>query len=366
MTPADLPASEPAVLVVNLAALRANYEKLRALAGEAECAAVVKANAYGLDVRQAVPALLASGCRTFFVATPKEALDVRAMSTDCTVYVLDGLLPGTSQQYVDASLRPVLGSLEQLHEWRGTAAPAALHADTGMSRLGLQPSDVDALADDPASLNDTHIDLFMSHLACGDDRKSDMNTQQRNAFVSSRQRLGIQKGSLANSAGTLFGPDYHFDLVRPGIALYGGEAINDEPNPMRPVVSLYAQILQVRDLSPGDPIGYGSTYRVSRPSRIATIGAGYADGVFRSLSSADNQPPATVRIHGTPAPVVGRVSMDLITIDVTDIPDVQRGHWAELLGEHITVDDVARRAGTIGYEVLTRLGQRYHRIYVGA
>jgi alanine racemase len=235
-----------------------------------------------------------------------------------------------------------------------------------MNRLGMTPAEVDALAANPAPFDAFPIALVMSHLACGDTPASPMNARQKALFDVLRAKLPEAPASLANSAGTLLGADYRYDLVRPGIALYGGRAVEGRPNPAAKVVRVEARILQIREAAAGEVIGYGATYTLTRPSRIATLATGYADGFLRSISGPIGRPPPPAYVAGYPAPIIGRISMDLVTIDVTDIPAAlaQRGAWAELIGRHVQVDDLADSSGTIGYEVLTRLGPRFQRVYV--
>jgi alanine racemase len=360
------------LLTVDLAGIKANWRWLAAVAKDAECAGVVKADAYGLGLEPVVAALWDAGCRTFCVATLVEGARLTAVLPNATVYVLDGLMPGTAGVYPERGLRPVLGSLAEIAEWAaysravGSRLPAAVHIDTGMNRLGMPAAEVHALAADPAPLADFTVSLVMSHLACGDTPGSPMNGRQKAAFDALRAMLPDAPASLSNSAGTLLGADYRYDLVRPGIALYGGRAIEGRPNPAAKVVRVEARILQIREAPAGGVVGYGATYTLARPSRIATIAAGYADGFLRSISGPIGRPPPPAYIGGYPAPIVGRVSMDLVTIDATDVPPAlaQRGAWAELIGRHVQIDDLADSSGTIGYEVLTRLGPRFQRIYI--
>jgi alanine racemase len=370
--PAAISAAARALLTVDLAGIKANWRWLSAVAHGAECAGVVKADAYGLGIERVVAALWEAGCRTFFVATLVEGARLKAVLPQATAYVLDGLMPATAPAYPDRDLRPVLGSRAEIEEWaaycRSTGAklPAAVQIDTGMNRLGLPASEVHALAAEPSPLGDFTLALVMSHLACADTVGSPMSARQKAKFDALRALLPPAPASLANSAGTLLGADYRYDLVRPGIALYGGRAVEGRPNPAAKVVRVEARILQVREISAGEVVGYGATFTATRPSRIATIATGYADGFLRSISGPIGRPPPPAHIAGYPAPIVGRVSMDLVTLDVTDIPPAlaRRGAWAELIGRHVQVDDLADSSGTIGYEVLTRLGPRFQRIYV--
>jgi len=366
-----IPADARAVLRIDLAALRANWAALNEVSGDAECAGVIKADAYGLGLEQIARALVNEGCRTFFCATLDEARRMRLVQPGVTIYVLDGLLPGAEAHYGGFDLRPVLGSAAEVHDWAsycresGRRRPAALHIDTGINRLGMPPPEVEQLAADPAIFGHFTVALVMSHLACADEPTHPKNAQQRVLFDSLRAKLPAAPASLANSGGTFLGADYHYDLVRPGIALYGGRALEGHPNPMGTVVRLAARILQVRHTLPGDTIGYGATFAVERPMRVATLACGYADGFLRALSGPSGKPGPVGFIGEYPVPVVGRVSMDLITVDTTDVPDklVQRGGWVEVMGERVTLDDLTDRAGTIGYELLTRLGRRVHRVY---
>jgi alanine racemase len=311
------------------------------------------------------------GCKTFFVATLAEAQRVRAVQPGANIYVLDGLLPGAAPAYAGFDLRPCLGSLAEVREWAaycdaiGRRLRAAVHLDTGMNRLGLSPGEVHQLATERALFDKFDCVLVMSHLACADDPAHPMNARQRSSFDALRAKLPPAPASLANSGGVFLGPEYHYDIVRPGIALYGGRATEGDANPMRWVVQLQARILQVREAAEGDTVGYGATYTCHRPTRVATIACGYADGFLRAISRVGQSSGAVGFIGPHPVPVIGRVSMDLITVDVTGVPDslAARGGWVEVLGSKTTVDDLTDRAGTIGYELLTRLGRRVHRIY---
>jgi alanine racemase len=369
-----VPLSARAVLTVDLAALRANWAQLNQVSGRAECAGVIKADAYGLGLAPIARALTNEGCKTFFVATVDEGRAARAVQPGATIYVLDGLLPGAEAQYTGFDLRPVLSSLPEVRDWaaysrsRGRRLAAALHLDTGMNRMGMGEAELDQLLASPELLAAFELSLVVSHLACADHAGNPMNELQRQRFEALRARLPPAPASLSNSGGTFMGPRFQFDLVRPGIALYGGRAHEDTPNPMRPVVRLAARILQVRDVPSGATIGYGATYKVQHASRIATIACGYADGFLRALSVATGEAGPVGYIGDYPVPIVGRVSMDFTTVDVTSVPLelARRGAWVEVIGNRVTVDDLTDRAGTIGYELLSRLGQRVYRIYEGA
>jgi alanine racemase len=368
-----IPPDARAVLRIDLDALRANWAQLNRVSGRSECAGVIKADAYGLGLEPIARALTREGCRTFFVATLDEGRRARGVQPGATIYVLDGLLPGAEEYYAGFDLRPVLASLEEIRDWGAFCRvskrrlPAAIHIDTGMNRLGMPPAEVDRLAAAPELLESFDVALVMSHLACADEPDHPMNAAQRALFDRLRAKLPPAPASLANSGGTFLGREYHYDLVRPGIALYGGRAFEGRPNPMQTVVRLSAKILQVREVPPGQVVGYGATYRVERPSRIATVACGYADGFLRALSGPTGHPGPAGYIGPHPVPVVGLVSMDLISIDVTEVPEklACRGAWVEVMGDRVTVDDLTDRAGTIGYELLSRLGRRVHRVYEG-
>ncbi len=368
---ARAPPHATGVAIVRLGAIRRNYRKLRDLAQPAETAAAVKANAYGLGVEEVFPALENEGCRTAFVATPGEAQALRALSK-AAIYVLDGLLPGTAPLLEEIGARPVLSSLDEISEWGayykagGAPLPAAIHVDTGMSRLGLPGEHARLVAQTPELLSRFDLRLVMSHLACADDSRHPKNEAQRARFAELASFFPGVPRSLANSGGILLGAPYRFELTRPGIALYGGRPGLSGTNPMEPVLWLFTRVAEVSWASEGQSVGYGAAQTLKRRTRIATATAGYADGYFRALSASDalDGPPGFIGAHRLP--MLGRVSMDLITFDATDVPEekVRRGGFIELLGERVTVDDLASFAGTIGYEVLTSLGRRYNRVYV--
>ena len=367
-----VPIDARAVLRINLEALRANWATINRNSGAAECAGVIKADAYGLGLEEIATALRDEGCKTFFVATLAEARRLRAIDPSIVIYVLDGLLKGAAAHYAGFDLRPCLGSIDEVVEWsafcvgKDQRLRAALHVDTGINRLGLPADEVDQLAASPDVLAKFRVSLIMSHLACADEPAHPMNRRQQKAFEVLRAKLPAAPASLANSAGTFLGPDFQYDLVRPGIALFGGRAFVGEANPMQWVVELKARILQVRDVAEGESVGYGASYTCDRPTRVATIACGYADGFLRAISRVDRSAGAVGFIGPHAVPVIGRVSMDLITLDVTNVPPAlaKRGEWVEVLGSRTTIDDLTDRAGTIGYELLTRLGRRVHRIYV--
>jgi alanine racemase len=312
------------------------------------------------------------GCRTFFVAHVAEGIDLRRiLGPGTAIYVLNGILPATEDDFLDHELIPVLNSLPQLELWLRAAGSgdktlaAALHIDTGMARLGLTPNEAADLAADlrrgPERLAGLDLHFFVSHLACADEPGHGLNGEQRRSFDGHLAALPPARASLANSAAIFLGPEYHYDLVRPGIALYGGNPRPGRANPMRAVVRLSARIIQVREINTPQSVGYGATYRATGRRRIATVPVGYGDGYPRALSGQ-----GVAYIAGISVPIVGRVSMDLITLDVTEAPlaAVQPGALVDLIGgDGPSLDDVAERAGTIGYELLTALGGRYHRRY---
>ncbi len=360
------------VLHIDLDALAGNWKALAARVAPAECGAVVKADAYGLGIDRVLPALAAAGCRSFFVATPREAAEARALDASVRIFLLDGLFPGAADAVLAASAIPCLASLAEVEEWSaharriGARLASALHVDSGLNRLGMPSSEVDVLLARPDLLAPLDVVLVMSHLAAADDPADPANAAQHRSFEQLRNRLPRVKASLAASDGLMLGPAFHFDLVRPGYALYGGQAFRGARAPVTPVVSVHARVLQVRDVPRGGAVGYSGAWRAKRPSRIATLAAGYADGFARTASATNDTPGGSVVLHGVRLPIVGRVSMDLVTVDVTDCPtQVVRGDLAELLGERLPLETAGAEARTIGYEVLTRLGRRYERLYVG-
>jgi alanine racemase len=354
--------SETALLTVDLFALTQNWRRLAERCAPAECAAVVKANAYGLGLEPVMRALLAAGCDTFFVATVFEGERARAVSKEAIVYVLDGLAPGAAPRLKAAGLRPVLNSLAEIGEWSDAGA-AALHFDTGMNRLGLAPGEAGAAA--AAFSRGAAPCLVMSHFVSAQSPNDPRNARQIEAFAAIRAHFPGVPASLCNSSGIFLPSKPHLDLARPGYALYGGNPTPGQPNPMRAALRLEARILATREIDAGECVGYDATWTATRRTRLATIGAGYADGLPIGASSGLSRPPAEALVAGRRRPIVGRVSMDFVVLDVTEAPEAKRGDWVEILGEEIGVDDLAARAGTIGYEILTRLGARYARRYVG-
>jgi len=360
------------LLFIDLNALRANYRYLQNMAPGAETAGVVKADGYGLGAVPVARALSAEGCRTFFVATLTEAEALRAALPEAVVYVLDGLFPGAADRFAQTRLRPVLGDLAEVEEWAvycratGYPGPAAIHVDTGFNRLGLDLPGVQTLAARSNWLDAFQTSLIMSHLACADTPNHPKTDAQTTLFDEMRALLPPAPASLAASGAIQLSTRYHYDLTRAGVALYGGNSLAGAP-PMTPVVTLLGRIATVRDAAAGETVGYGAVHTLTRRARIAVVSAGYADGYIRLLGGSDARSGASGYIGPYQAPALGRVSMDLCAFDVTDVPQslAQRGGWIELLGQHVTVDDVAERAQTIGYEVLTSLGCRYARHYLG-
>ncbi len=367
-----------AILTIDLGALAQNWRKLRHYSTPAECGAVVKADAYGIGIEQAVRTLAAAGCRTFFVAQASEGARVRAAlnkQDGYRIYCLNGLLPGPQvfDAFIEHDLRPVIGSRAELDAWIKQGAlhlqqmPVALQFNTGMNRLGIDAHDAaEVLAVLRAAGVESKIDYVMSHFVSSEAERDPLNGAQIKAFDLVRNVFAGFRFSLANSSGIMLPQKPHYDLVRPGYALYGGNPSPGVPNSMQPVVKLQAPIIQLRSIEAGESTGYNAQWTAKRRSRLATIGIGYADGLPRSAMSTPEKPGAQAEIAGRLCPLVGRVSMDLIVLDVTDVPESELapGAMAELLGERISIDDLGERAGTIGYEILTSLGRRYHRVYL--
>ena len=348
---------------IDLTALCENFAMLRAAAPSAETTAVVKCDAYGLGLAPVALALATrEQCRTFFVAYPEEGVQLREtlgdVVPDATIYVFNGPLPDTIPVFETASLTPVINSLEQARDWatQNPSAPCAVHIDTGMNRLGAPGADASALA----ALTGLNVEMVMSHLACGSDAMNVMNATQRDAFIETAKLFPNAKRSFAASAGVLMDASYHFDLTRPGIALYGGTPFDVDDARIKPVASLNAPVVQIRRLSPGETVGYGATFTATRPTTIATVALGYGDGF---LTAGSNR--ATAAIGGERAKIAGRVSMDLIGLDVTDFkkpPEI--GAIAEFFGRSVSLFEAATACATAPYELLTGLGGRVDRRYV--
>ena len=365
------------VLDIDLGAIVANWRKLRSLVAPAACAAVIKADAYGTGLVESGGALAAAGCETFFVAVPSEGVALRAKCPSATIYILNGLAAGQGALYLAHRLRPVLGSSAEVAEWRSELRGdvdrgfAALHVDTGMNRLGLSLEDFASLMGASSSKGlGFPLALVMSHFVASEEPRHPLNESQMRKFKEVRALCPDIPASLANSSGIFLGREAHHDLARPGYALFGGNPTPSSENPMRNVVTLTVPIVQTRIIEQGESVGYNAQWRARQRCRIATLSAGYADGYPRGASVSEARlkaasPIAYAIIAERRCPFVGRISMDLITVDVSDVPEsaVKRGDPAVLMGAELTVDEVARRADTIGYEVLTRLGRRYERRY---
>lgn len=350
-------------MTVSLRAIAENYDLVAGLAPETECAAVVKADAYGLGAEQVAPVLAARAAKTFFVAHLDEGIALRAVLPDVRIFVLHGFMPGCEGSMQAHGLIPVLNDPDQVRSWKRfcekneQAFPAALQFDTGMSRFGLSPADLQ----DRTVFEGLNLQLVMSHLACADEPDNPANDVQRQRFVDMAAHFPGIPRSLSASSGIFLGPEYHFELIRPGAALYG-IAPSKGNRMLRPVVSLDARIVQIRTVEAGDRVGYGLSWTASKQTRVATLGLGYADGFFRAQEGR-----GAVWHDRTRLPVIGRVSMDSISVDLTEAPaDLEAGDVLSVLGPAQDVDALARSAGTIGYEVLTSLGSRFHRVYVPA
>jgi alanine racemase len=366
------PTEAGGVLTIDLAAVESNWKRLAGLTVPVECAAVVKADGYGCGLEPVTRTLHRAGCRTFFVADVAEGRRARTVAPDATIYVLNGVMPGSAQAFAADHLRPVINSTTELAEWDAFVATknwrggAALHVDTGMNRLGITVEEAAAIA--PRLQSENHgFTLVMSHLACAESPDHPMNARQLRLFRDIRMVYRGVASSLANSSGIFLGERAYCDLVRPGVALYGVNPTPGKANPMRRVVELKGRIIQVRTIDKGETVGYGAAFTAGRASRIAIIAVGYADGFLRSAGTARGKPAAEVIVAGKRCPLAGRVSMDVLAVDVTDVAEgaVRRGDFATLIGDRVSVDDLAAGMGTIGYEVLTDLGRRYHRLYKG-
>src|SRR4051812_34130812 len=366
------------LLTIDLDALAANWRTLRDRARGAECAAVIKADGYGIGLEPALRALARAGCRTYFVAHLSEGARARAVNRDAMIYVLNGLLPRAAPAYAGHALRPILGSQDEIAEWddfchaQRRRLPAAVHVDTGMNRLGLPVAEALRLAGD-SLMRCFEPALLMSHLVSAEASHDPVNARQIAAFARVRAAFGGVPASLANSSGIFLSQRPYYDLVRPGYALYGGNPTPGAANPMRPVVRLEAPIMQVRAVEAGGTAGYNGTWTVPERRRLATLSVGYADGYLRAGSLTDakasaGSPAGAIIVAGRRCPGGGRLSIDLLSVDVSGVPEGagRRGDRAVLIGDDLTVDEVGERAGTIGYEILTSLGRRYARAYHGA
>jgi alanine racemase len=370
MTSGPTQAEAGGILTIDLAAITANYRALTRRVLPAECTAVVKANGYGCGLEQVTATLVAAGCKTFFVSQLDEARRVRALTPTATIYVLNGFPAGTGPALAQIDAQPVINSAVELAEWdqfvlaSGWRGGIGLHVDTGMNRLGLSLDEAAAIA--PRIHAGNHgITLLMSHFACSEEPANPLNGHQIRRFREIRTLYRGIPASLANSSGIYLGPAAHCDLVRPGAALYGINPTPNAANPMQPVVDLRARVLQIRSVAKGDTVGYGATWTAERDTRLAIVAAGYADGYPRAAIATAGEPGRQVLVGSIRCPIVGRVSMDLFAVDVTDVPQgaIHRGGLVTLIGGTLGVDEVAAQAGTIGYELLTNLGSRYHRMW---
>jgi alanine racemase len=364
MSPRKSNAPAGAVLTIDVAALASNYRKLAKQSGKAACGAAIKGEAYGLGLGPVAKTLWREGCRHYFVARPQEGADLRQVLPKADIYVLDGLYDGAAPYYLKHNLRPALVSAEEMKAWSqaGRGHPCAIHVDTGINRAGIPLRN---LAAHEKILRTLNISLLMSHLACSDEPGHAMNHQQLAQFNAARKLLPGVPVSLANSGGVFLGKDFAFNITRPGIALYGANPTPHTKNPMKPVASLKLRVLQVKTIAKGETVGYSATWAAPRETRIAIVAAGYRDGLPRKLSSSPQGGPAQMWVGGRRCPIVGRVSMDMTVLDVTEAKRVRAGDFAEVFGPHISVDEVAGWADTISYEVLTHLGNRYARVYKG-
>lgn len=364
------------LLTIDLGAIQANWRHLRAqLTPDAECGAVVKANAYGLGMEPVARALQETGCTSFFVVSVAEGVALRrCLGGQATIYLLHGVKAGEEQAVLDKQLIPVLSNTGMVKRWLSFCEDnslaqaqrrSVLKLNTGMNRLGLEPEELRDLLQDSRLLNKLGCQLLMSHLACADDAGHPLNQHQLQVFTELlalvRQQQPRIRASLANSAATLQGQQWHFDLVRPGIGLYGSNPTGQPQHSMQPVVTLELPVLQMRSVAAGSAVGYGATYVTDKETSLAAIAGGYGDGLFRNLGN-----------HGhvwfkDELPIVGRVSMDSLVVDVSALPETERpqeGDYVELFGSHIGVDRVGQAAGTVAYEILTRLSGRYQRRYL--
>lgn len=364
MMAGNFPSDVQATLTINLEAIIDNYRQCLDLAGGADCAAMVKADAYGMGISQVAPALFdRGGCQIFFVANLAEATKLRHVVPGAVIYVLNGIFPGHEACFIRHNIRPVLNDPAQIRLWAATsgAGPCAIHFDTGINRLGLSPDQTLAFIHDTGLREKLDISLVMSHLACSDDPENPMNEQQLKDFTDITRHFPDCPASLANSGAILLGPRYHFDLVRPGLLLFGGNPSNGAgPQNIRPVCQITGKILQIRKLDAGKAVGYGASWTADKPCHIATINIGYADGYLQLFNGCGR-----VYLAGRTLPVVGRVSMDMIAVDISGInPDqIIPGSDIELLGEHITLEMASEVSTLSQYEILTGVRERYHRIY---
>lgn len=355
----------PGRLTIDLGALAQNYRLLAdKLDARTAIAGVVKANAYGLGMDRVVPILEYAGCPLYFVATPQEAIALRAL-TEKPIAVLGGLM-GPAEEYLKHKIRPVLNSLRDIEIWSAATAKfgrlgAILHFDTGMNRLGLAPDEWEILRREPQRLNNLDVEIIMTHMACADERHNKMTAAQYESFAAIAAYFPDARKSVANSSAIFRSNKYHLDIARPGMALYGLNPTPEQPNPMKPVVGLDVRVLQVRKVRNGESVGYGGATIMTYDGVLATVALGYADGLPRSATNN-----ISLYWQGEECPIRGRVSMDTVIVDITGLkPPPMAGDYLEVIGPHQSADDLATACGTIGYEILTGLGARYQRIYKG-
>lgn len=357
-----------AVATIDIGAIVDNYMTLAQRVAPIECSAVVKANAYGIGADKVAPALYKAGCRTFFIAHIKEALQLKAiLPSNVTLALLNGFPLDAEEFVAQAGIVPVLNSWHAIESWQTLCKkkeqkfPAIIQIDTHMNRLGLDSEELQQLIKHPALFEKADIKYIISHLSNGNDVTHSSNGTQLSAMKTALAQLPTCKASLANSGGIFLGADFHFDLVRPGIALYGIDPHGAHPTMLKPVLKLKAQVIQSRYVDAQVPVGYGGSFITQRPSVLTTVDIGYADGWLRTLANK-----GSVYFKGHRLPIIGHISMDSIIVDATDLKlqKPQRGDWIELIGEHQTLEKVAKDANTIPYEILTSLGYRYKRIYI--
>jgi len=356
-------------LTIDLGAVKANYNYLKSIS-KARIGAIVKANAYGLGTNEISSALYEEGCEIFFVTQPAEGIELREAlkrynaqlgKPDLSkIYVLNGIFDGEEERALRYDLVPILNTLDQAQTWQryarklGKKLPCLVHGDSGINRFGMDEEDLRSVA----QMQEFNVLYFMSHLACSEEPSHELNRYQLNKFKAYQSIFPNTQYSLANSSGIFLGHEYHFDLLRPGMALYGLNPTPTKPNPMQNPFALTSRIMQIRDVKEDGFVGYGATCKISKGDRIATIPIGYADGFLRHLSNK-----GFAYLSGKKIPIVGRISMDLVTLDVTNV-DCKVGDYVEIIGPHCSPDEVGKLAGTTGYEILTSLKSRYERIYI--
>lgn len=355
------------ILNIDLNSVANNYLFLKKKLKQVECAAVVKANAYGIGANHVATTLIQYGCKHFFVANLEEAISLRTvLSEKHNIYVLHGIFPNQEEEFIHYKLTPVLNDIYQIKIWnayastKNTKLNSIIYIDTGLSRLGLTLHDALSLFYNQALLSNLEVLYLMSHLSAADSSNHPLNTTQLKKMQVIQKYMPTTPITFVNSSGIFLGPNYHFQLARPGMALYGLNPTNTAQNPMQNVVYLSSKIIQVRNHIKKSPVGYGGSYYADKNSIIATAAIGYADGYFRILGNN-----SICYIENYKVPVVGRISMDLITLDVTHIPNylIYPGQTVEIIGNNITIDQLAGYAGTLGYEILTNLGNRFKREY---